>query len=172
MSTTSKRGSGAGIGVSAAWLNAAAMLFALGMGMWMLVERGQMPWPPSRLLVAVYTVSGCLGLVGPIVLFRREGSDSGVGDWMWLTGGVLMWLYNVTALVRGQVDLARWVTPLTYPTLGLVSLAVLIAGWRLGGGGRVWTWTNVLGWLLGTFWIVMGLWTLAPGAGGVWGRSN
>ncbi len=46
--------------------------------------------------------------------------------------------------------------------MGLTMLAVLLAGWRSKAGARNWSWTNVTGWLLGVFWVGMGLTTLVP----------
>jgi hypothetical protein len=48
--------------------------------------------------------------------------------------------------------------------MGLVVLALFAAGWRIHGPGHSWSWTNVVGWLLGMFWVGMGLATLWPGA--------
>jgi len=50
--------------------------------------------------------------------------------------------------------------------IGLIILAILVAGWRCGLRGRDWTWTNVMGWSLGVFWIALaaGSWMLTPGS--------
>ena len=51
-------------------------------------------------------------------------------------------------------------------TLGLIVLAVLLAGWRCGLAHRNWSWTNVAGWMLCAFWVGMAAcsWLLAPQA--------
>jgi len=61
----------------------------------------------------------------------------------------------------------NWATPLGDRTMGLVMLAVLLAGWRCGLASRDWSWTNVMGWALGVFWVAMavGSWFLAPASG-------
>ena len=55
-----------------------------------------------------------------------------------------------------------WATPLGVTPLGLTILAVLLAGWRTHGASRSWSWTNVTGWVLGLFWVGMGLASLWP----------
>ncbi len=47
--------------------------------------------------------------------------------------------------------------------MGMVVLAVIAASWKLKGAGRSWAWTNVTGWLLGIFWVALGLASLLPG---------
>ena len=53
------------------------------------------------MLASLGTVAGCLALVGPIVLFRRgPGSEGGVGNLVWMTGGLLIWVHDLAALPR------------------------------------------------------------------------
>ncbi len=147
-------------------LNAFLIVLALAFGLWLLVRRGNVSWPPTNLLSSAYTVAGCLALAGPLVLARREGGEgSGLGEQAWLTGGLLLWLSNLVAAIQGDYRAATWATPLAAPTLGMTMLAVLLASWRLHGGGRNWSWTNVLGWVLVVFWIGMGVRALWPGRG-------
>lgn len=162
--STKRAGGASAISTSGhAALNAALVCGAIAFGFWLLVSNKQVSWPPSRLFANLYTIAGCLALVGPILLARRE-LDGGLGDLVWLTGGMLLWIANVAALLRGQVQLAGWATPLGYQPLGGAILAVIIAGWRVHGLGRSWSWTNVVGWTLGLFWLGMGLASLWPGA--------
>jgi hypothetical protein len=125
-----------------------------------------MAWPPSNLLAGAYTLAGCLALVGPIVLARRESGDSGLGEWMWMSAGMLTWLHDLAALLRGELRSQDWATPISSGAIGLLVLAVLLAGWRLQPGASAgrgsWRWTNVTGWILGLFWIGMGLAAVIP----------
>ncbi len=148
--------------VSPFW-NAAFVLAAVGYGMWLLVLRGRLSWPPDNFLNSAYTIAGCLALVGPLVLLRRQAGDEvGLGDLVWLTGGLLVWVFDLAALVRGELRGMSWATPLGAPTMGLTILAVFVAGGRMHGRGRDWSWTNVTGWVLGVFWVGMGLASLVP----------
>ncbi len=145
-------------------VNAALLAAALGYGLWILVVRGRISWPPHELLAGAHTLAGCLALVGPIVLARRDANGGGLGELAWMTGGLLVWINDLAALVRGQYHDHSWVTPLGIAPMGLTILAVLLASWRLQGGGasRNWSWTNVVGWLLGLFWIGLALSTFLP----------
>jgi hypothetical protein len=163
----SKRAASASAGGPAAVLasplaNAVLLGAAVTYGLWLLVDRGRLSLPPSQLLASIYTVSGCLALVGPLVLFRKDGGGSGLGELLWMTGGVLVWVFDVAALIAGNSRALAWTTPLGYQPMGLTILAVLVAGWRHHAGERDWSWTNVIGWLLGLFWISMGLLSLMP----------
>ena len=144
-------------------LNAALVGLASSYALWLLVSRGKVSWPPSDLLANIYTVAGCIALVGPLVLLRREGSETGVGDTLWLTGGLMVWIFNVAAMIRGEGKLASLPTPVASSTMGLVTLAVLVATWRARAGSRTWSWTNVTGWTLGVFWVGLAFATLMPG---------
>jgi hypothetical protein len=151
------------VGAAAPLWNVAFVLVAVAYGLWLLVLRGRLAWPPDDFLNSLYTVAGCLALIGPLVLLRRDGMDgSGVGDLVWLTGGLLVWVFDLAAVIRGEARGHSWATPLGAPAMGLTILAVLVAGWRAHGGGRNWSWTNVTGWALGVFWVGMGLASLIP----------
>lgn len=149
-------------GAATPYVNAALLAVAVSYGLWLLVIRGRVDWPPHDFLNSVYTVTGCLALVGPLVLLRRSAGEGGLGDLVWLSGGLLTWTFDLAALVRGEPVGPSWATPLATTPMGLTILAVLLAGWRTRGGGSDWTWTNVVGWLLGLFWVGMGLATLIP----------
>jgi hypothetical protein len=138
-------------------LNALLVGAAVCYGLVILVNRGKVSWPPNQLLASLYTVAGCLALVGPIVLARGEHGDGGLGELLWMTGGLLVWVFDGVALVRGEWRTNAWVTPLGYQTMGLTILAVLLAGWRCRIAGRGWSWTNVTGWVLGLFWVGLAL---------------
>ncbi len=164
MSTTTKRAAkGPSPALSSPVTNALVVSGAVAYGVWLLVIRGQMTWPPGELLKNAYTLAGCLGLVGPIVLARRERHDGALGDLVWMTGGLLAWVFDLASVARGEFRGVSWATPLGYQSMGLTILAVLVAGWRLQGAGRSWSWTNVVGWVLGLFWVGMGLLSLMPG---------
>lgn len=147
---------------SPAVVNALLLVAALGYGFWLLVDRGHVSWPPTKLLSSTYTLAGCVALVGPIVLLRGEGRPGGIGSLIWLTGGMLVWIFDLAALARGGFRPAAWATPLDTLPMGLTICAVLLAGWRFQGGERNWTWTNVTGWVLGLFWILSAAATLVP----------
>jgi hypothetical protein len=140
-------------------LNAVLVGAALCYGLAILVNRGRVSWPPDQLLASLFTVSGCLALVGPIVLARGPG-EGGLGELLWMTGGLLVWVFDAVALFKGEWRTTAWVTPLGYQTMGLTILAVLLAGWRCRIAGRGWSWTNVTGWLLGLFWVGLALSTM------------
>jgi len=150
-------------GSSSPVVNALLIGSAAAYGLWMLVARGRMSWPPSDLAANLYTVAGCLALVGPVVLLRRDGGEAGVGETVWLTGGVLLWVLNLAALARGEGRWATIPTPISAGTMGLIILAVAVAAWRGRAGAKSWAWTNVTGWALGVFWIGLSIATLAPG---------
>lgn len=136
--------------------NALLIAAAVSYGLGLLVMRGRLSWPPTQLLVGAYTLAGALALIGPVVLARRDPGEGGVGELVWLTGGLLIWANDLAAAVRGEWRDLAWATPLAYQPMGLTALAVMAAGWRcLGPGGRGWSWTNVLGWVLGGFWVGM-----------------
>jgi hypothetical protein len=136
---------------------------AIGYGLLILVGRGRVSWPPHELLAGTYTLAGCLALVGPLVLARRGAAEGGLGDLIWMTGGLLVWAFDLAAVLRGEVRMLSWATPLGSQAMGLTILAVLLAGWRTRGGTRNWSWTNVTGWILGLVWVGLGMAALLPG---------
>jgi hypothetical protein len=142
------------------------LIAALTVGFAVLVQRGRLSWPPLNLLSSLSTLAGCLALVGPLVLARTSSRDGSLGELLWLTAGLLVWLFDLGAILQGQFRTVNWATPLGERTMGLIILAILLAGWRCGLAGRNWTWTNVFGWSLGLFWVglAIGSWWLAPGS--------
>jgi hypothetical protein len=149
-------------GLASPVVNALLVTAALGCGLWTLFSRGWLAWPPNQLLASLYTVAGCLALVGPIVLARRDGAEGGLGELLWMTGGLLVWVFDAVAAIRGDWRTTAWATPLGNPAMGMTILAVFLAGWRCRVPGRGWAWTNVTGWLLGVFWVGMALSALFP----------
>jgi hypothetical protein len=147
--------------------NAILLIAALGCGLTLLVQRGRLTWPPYALLSSLSTLTGCLALVGPLILARSGGKSGSLGELVWLTGGLMVWLFDLSAAFQGQARSLNWATPLGERTMGLAMLAVVLAGWRCGLAGRDWSWTNVTGWALGLFWIGLaaGSWFLAPSTG-------
>ncbi len=140
---------------------------AVGWGLGLLVHKGMLAWPPARLVSSLATVAGCLALVGPVVVARSGKLGGGLGELIWTTGGLLIWIFNLVAVADGGLKDLDWATPLGPRTMGLIILAVTLAGLRAGPNGRDWSWTNVTGWALGLFWIAAGLaaWVLVPGSG-------
>lgn len=165
MSASTKRAAkpAASTAIPSPLTNALLMAAAVAYGLWLLVAGGRMAWPPSELLTGAYTLAGCLALIGPVLLHRRERSEGGLGELVWMCGGLLVWTYDLAAVARGSFRANAWATPLPPQTMGLTILAVLLAGLRLQGAGRSWSWTNVVGWLLGLFWIGVGLARFLPG---------
>ncbi len=133
--------------------NALLIASALIAGTFLLVERGKLTWPPYSLLSSLTTIAGCLALVGPIILARSGNISGSLGELGWLTAGLLVWLFNLNALLQGQWRNTSWATPLPDRSMGLFLLAVLLAGWKCGLADRNWNWTNVAGWLLSIFWV-------------------
>ncbi len=147
--------------------NALAVASAVGYGLWVLVGQGRMEWPPRELLAGAYTLAGCLALAGPLVLARRDreggSGGSGLGELAWLSGGLVVWIFNLASAVQGDARALLRATPIGARSMGLIVMAVVLAGWRLGSRqGRGWSWTNVTGWVLGLFWIGLAVWSLVP----------
>jgi hypothetical protein len=161
----SKAAPGSSAPVTGPVFNAVLVAAAVAYSVSILVSRGAMTWPPHQLMANLYTVSGCLALVGPVVLARGEGSEAGLGELLWMTGGLLVWVFDAVSVVQGSWRNTAWVTPLGYRTMGLTILAVLLAGWRCRLPGRAWSWTNVTGWVLGLFWVGLAVASLVPGRG-------
>ncbi|MFO0959986.1 MAG: hypothetical protein U0800_21555 [Isosphaeraceae bacterium] len=147
-------------------LNAVLLILAAAYGIWLLVSRGKLSWPPHDLLAGSFTLAGCVALAGPIILTRRDAAEGGgVGELAWMVGGLLIWIHDLVGALRGEYRSATWPTPIASSTLGLTMMAVVLAGWRLRGGSRGWAWTNVVGWVLAIFWVGMGIFALWPGRG-------
>lgn len=149
-------------GHHAPWGTAALLGAALSFGTWNLVKVGRVPWPPTQLLADTYTVAGCLALVGPVLLRRKRAGELGVGDLIWMIAGLLIWIFDAAALARGEARSLAWATPLGQQSMGLIVLAVAVAAWRCRLGGGQWTWTNVIGWALGIFWVALAGAALVP----------
>ncbi|WP_165245455.1 hypothetical protein [Paludisphaera soli] len=143
------------------------LLGALGWAIGLLVHKGMLAWPPVRLLASLATIAGCLALVGPIILARSGKGGGSLGELVWMTGGLLIWIFNLVGVANGELRSIDWATPLGPRAMGLIILAVLLAGLRSGLAGRDWSWTNVTGWALGLFWVGLALatWIFAPGPG-------
>lgn len=145
---------------TAAWLGSAA----IG-GVALLVRRGEMDWPPTELLTGLGTLAGCLALAGPLVIRRGGPGEVGLGDLIWLAGGLLVALFDVAALSRGDWRSLHWAMPLGPQAMGLSILAVGLAGWRSGLARPAWSWTNVTGCALGGFWVALALASFWPARG-------
>ena len=164
--TPSSRSASPSSGSGSAITNAVLIAIAFAWGLSLLVQRGRMTWPPYALLSSLATLAGCLALVGPIILFRSGEIQGSLGELAWLSAGILIWILDIAAVLQGQWRTTAWATPLSDRTLGLMVLAVLVAGWKCGLAQRNWSWTNVAGCLLSAFWVAMAVcsWLLAaPG---------
>lgn len=150
------------------------LLGALGWALGLLFHKGMLAWPPVRLLSCLATIAGCLALVAPVILARSGKSGASLGELIWMTGGLLIWIFNLVGVANGDLKSIDWATPLGPRTMGLIVLAVMLAGLRSGLAGRDWSWTNVTGWALGLFWVGMAAatWALAPGQGLVAGLAS
>ena len=142
--------------------NAVLLGLALCYGVGLLFAKGKLDWPPTELMANSFTVAGCLALVGPILLHRRDSGEIGLGELLWMAGGLVIWVFDAAAIARGEARSTAWATPLGYQPMGLTILAVLLAGWRGKVAASSWSWTNVTGWSLGVFWVAMAAWTLVP----------
>lgn len=145
-------------------VNALLLIGAVGWSFGLLVRKGMMTWPPTHLLSCLATIAGALAMVGPLILSRTGRGGAGLGELLWLTGGLLIWIFNIVGVTGGKLKSLNWATPLGDRTMGLIILAVLLAGLRAGLAGRDWSWTNVTGWALGLFWVGLALatWFLTP----------
>lgn len=156
-------------------VTALLLVGAVGWSIGLLVREGMMTWPPTHLLACLATVAGALALVGPLVLSRAgRGGARGLGELLWLTGGLLIWIFNIVELLGGHRRTLNWTTPLGERTMGLIILAVLLAGLRAGLAGRDWSWTNVTGWALGVFWVGLAFatWFLPSDSGWMAGMAS
>jgi hypothetical protein len=160
VSNSTRSASASNPAIANAVLIAAAVLGCTAL----LVERGRLTWPPYQLLASLSTLAGCLAVVGPFILIRSGEIEGSLGEMMWLTGGLLVWFFDIEGIVQGRWKTVSWATPVSDRTLGLVILAVLLAGWKCGLAVRNWSWTNVMGWILSAFWVGMAFysWFLAP----------
>jgi hypothetical protein len=160
VSNSTRSASGSNPAIANALLIAASLACAGAL----LVQKGRLTWPPFQLLSSLSTLAGCLAMVGPLILIRSGEIEGSLGELMWLTGGLLVWFFDVEAVVQGRWNTMTWATPLNDRTLGLAILAVLLAGWKCGLADRNWSWTNVTGWILSAFWVGMAFvsWFLVP----------
>ncbi len=106
---------------------------------------GRLTWPPYALLSSLSTLAGCLALVGPLILIRNGAISGSLGELVWLTGGLLVWVFDIEGILRGQWRSMHWATPLHDRAMGLTILAVLLAGWKCGMASWKWSWTNLTG---------------------------
>ena len=79
-----------------------------------------------------------------------------------MAGGLLIWIFDGAAIARGEARTLAWATPLGSQTMGLMILAIGLAAWRCRVGRSNWSWTNVMGWSLGIFWVAPAATSLLP----------
>lgn len=65
---------------STPWGTALLLGVALCTGLGTLVSRGRLQWPPTQLVASLYTMAGCLALIGPILLHRKGAGEVGLGE--------------------------------------------------------------------------------------------
>src|SRR5262249_57492271 len=104
--------------------NALLVGAALAWGLSLLVQRGRLTWPPYSLLSSLATLAGCLALVGPLIFFRSGEIQGSLGELAWMTAGILIWSYDIAAVLQGRWRGLSWAPPLSDRTLGLTALAV------------------------------------------------
>lgn len=141
------------------WWTAVLVFAALSYAIWVLVQRGRLSWPPYALLGSCSTIAGGIALVGPIVLARWGDSAEPVGERIWRTGGILIWVFDLASVARGRISVVQWITPIEASQMGLIMLAVMLSGWSRSSssGGFRWSWTNLVGWCLGVLWALLGV---------------
>ncbi|MGO9920818.1 MAG: hypothetical protein ACLQIB_39780 [Isosphaeraceae bacterium] len=150
-------GSKSGGSASRPIINALLVGTALLWGVSLLVRGGRLTWPPYALLNSLSTLAGCLALVGPLILVRNGAISGSLGELVWLTGGLLVWIFDLEGVLRGQWRSMHWATPLHDRAMGLTILAVLLAGWKCGMASWKWSWTSLTGWALSALWIGMAI---------------
>ena len=89
---------------------------------------GDLALPVLRDVALAVSPGECLALVGPLILARSGKSSGSLGELVWMTGGLLIWIFDVVGMASGTVKWADWATPLGERTMGLIILAVLLAG--------------------------------------------
>ena len=110
----------AGGGGASPLFSASVVVIAIGYGAILLVQKGRLSWPPYELLGSAFTLFGCLGLVGPVILARRESGQAYLGELVWFACGMLIWMHDLALLARGEWRASAWATPMSYQSLGLV----------------------------------------------------
>src|SRR5271165_4337961 len=88
--------------------NAILLTAALGWGLSLLIQKGRLTWPPLALLASLSTLAGCLALVGPLILGRSGGKEGSLGELVWLTGGLLVWLFDIAPALQASPRGVNW----------------------------------------------------------------
>ena len=97
-------GSNRGSSASRPIINALLVGAALFWGVSLLVRGGRLTWPPYALLNSLSTLAGCLALVGPLVLIRNGEISGSLGELVWLTGGLLVWVFDIEGDLAGPME--------------------------------------------------------------------
>lgn len=120
------------------------------------IRQGWIDWPPTQLGKILATLAGWIALAGPLVLFRHEeqAGSMGVGDRVWITTGLLLWLKLSLQIGTGNLPSVEAVTTLIDSRdMALVSAACLIGGMMGKPKNSHWTWTNLVGWGMSVCWM-------------------
>lgn len=145
-------------------VNALLLAGSLAYAIHLLVQAGAMRWPPTELFQAASTVAGCLALVGPLILWRSGiGAQPSLGDLVWLNCGLVVWVCNLISISRGEMPGKSWVAPIEPSLMGSLAIGCALASWKGAGARWVWSWTSVVGSLLGLFWMLGAVASLIPG---------
>lgn len=171
--SASKPGPSGPSGAPSPLLSAALVCLGVGHGLYLLVDRGAIGWPPSQLMGPASTLAGSVAMVGPIVLWKKVGgSDASVGDLVWMAGGLFLWLLDLSAIAEGRSGRMDWAVPAEPRVLGCFAVAVMVAGWTSGHARWAWTWSGITGSILGGIWVSrMVLELMGGGAAGASGMG-
>jgi len=121
------------------------------------ITRGWIEWPPSNLGMMLAAFSGWVALAGPFVLFRYEENSGGMGlgDRVWMTSGMLIWLRFALELVSGRVPSWNGIATSVSPTeLSVLAAASVLGGMLAKPKQTHWTWTNLMGWGIAMAWLI------------------
>lgn len=120
------------------------------------IRQGWIDWPPTRLGAILAALAGWIALAGPLVLFRHEEQTGsmGVGDRVWVTTGLLLWLKIFLQVSSGNLPTVEsFATVIDSRDMALLSMACLFGGLLGRPKNAHWTWTNLVGWGLSLCWV-------------------
>lgn len=136
--------------------NLVILTLSLGAFLKLAIARHWIDWPPSQIGPILSAFAGWIALTGPWILYRHEenAGGMGVGDRVWMTCGLALWIALVLNLVQGRVpSLQSAVTAIGANELALLAGATLAGGLLARPSATRWTWTNLTGWFLALAWL-------------------